>query len=145
MTTDHLKLALERGGFKLKGIIFSGYDPPEHLSADGETVLVAGLKWFSKGDFISINVKQLNFSRKKRGRKDVSMEGIIPDHLTKRDCISKVLEIYDPLGRVAPIIMKLDIHELHTRKLDWDDKIPDNLRKIWVDNFELMQEVGQIK
>ena len=41
--------------------------------------------------------------------------------------------------------MKLDIHELHARKLDWDDKLPDELRKIWVSNFELMQEIANIK
>ena len=41
--------------------------------------------------------------------------------------------------------MKLDIHELHARKLQWDDKIPDELRKIWMSNFELIQEISKIR
>ena len=47
-TTDELKLALEKGGFSLKGYTFSGYDPPEHLSEDGESVTVGGLNGFQK-------------------------------------------------------------------------------------------------
>ena len=56
-------------------------------------------------------------------------------------------ELFDPLGKVTPIIsgMKLDIHELHARKLEWDDRIPDDLRKIWISNFELMQEIGRVQ
>ena len=146
-TTDDLKLALEKAGFKLKGFTFSGSHPPEHLSKDGETVVVGGLKWFSKGDFISINIKELNFGKKNRGRKNDSMNGIVPVHLTKRHCLSKVAEIFDPLGKVTPLVsgMKLDIHELHARKLHWDDVIPDDFRKIWVSNFEMMKEIGRIK
>ena len=58
-----------------------------------------------------------------------------------------VVEVFDPLGRVAPLVsgMKLDIHELHARKLGWDDKLPDKLRNIMVSNFELMQEIANIK
>ena len=41
--------------------------------------------------------------------------------------------------------MKLDIQELHARKLQWDDKIPDELRKIWMSNFELIQEISKIR
>ena len=32
--TDGLKMALEKGGFTLKGFTFSGFDPPEHLNDD---------------------------------------------------------------------------------------------------------------
>ena len=121
--------------------------PPENLSKDGKSVIVGGIKWFPKGDFISINNNELNFAKKIRGRKLSNTQGVIPENLTMRDCVGKVAEIYDLLGRVALLVsgMKLDIHELHSRKLDWDDKLPDDLRRIWVSNFELMQEIGNIK
>ena len=64
--TDDLKVALEHGGFTLKGFTFSGRDPPDHLTDNGESITVGGLKWFPKGDFFSINCKELNFSRKSR-------------------------------------------------------------------------------
>ena len=41
--------------------------------------------------------------------------------------------------------MKLDLHELVTRKLDWDDQIPDDLRQIRISNFELMEEISSLK
>ena len=41
-TADQLKIVLNRGGFSLKSIAYSGKDPPECLSDDGTIVVVAG-------------------------------------------------------------------------------------------------------
>ena len=41
--------------------------------------------------------------------------------------------------------MKLDLHTLVKRGLDWDDMLHDELRPIWVSHFEMMQEIGKIK
>ena len=75
------------------------------------------------------------------------MNGVIPEHLSKRDCVGKVAEVFDPLDRVNPLIagMKLDIHELNSRKLDWDSKIPEDLKKIWASNFKMIQEISKIR
>ena len=128
------------------GFTFSGMGPPEHLSSDGKSVTVGGLKWFPRDDLISISVKELNFTKKCRGKKDGNMKGVIPQKWTKRICVGILDEVFDILGRTTPIIsgMKLDVRELHLRKLDWDDKIPDDLRKIWVSNFELINEIGKV-
>ena len=69
-----------------------------------------------------------------------------PEVLTRRDCVSKVPEVFDPLGKVASIIggMKIDMHELITRKLDWDDQIPDELKCGWLKNFETIQELRNV-
>ena len=110
--TDNLKFALEQGGFTLKGFTFSGHDPPPHLTNNWESVTVGGIKWFPKGDFFFINCGELNSSKKCRGRK-THMNGVIPEHLSKRDCGGKVAEVFDPLGRVSPLVagMKLNIHD----------------------------------
>ena len=70
----------------------------------------------------------------------------IPEYLTCRDSISKLAELFDPLGKRGPIIvgMKFDTNELTTRKLDWDDRIPDDLEKIWVDNFQMIHELRDV-
>ena len=47
-TTDQLSIALAKGGFSLKGFTFSGQNPPEHLSDDGKSITVGGLKWYPK-------------------------------------------------------------------------------------------------
>ena len=76
-------------------------------------------------------------------RKARSDLGIVPEKLTRRDFVSKVSEIFHPLGWVAPIIggMKIDMHELVFRKLVWDDQIPDDLKTIWVQNIETILEL----
>ena len=41
--------------------------------------------------------------------------------------------------------MKLDLHTLVKRGLDWDDMLPDELRSTLVSQFEMMQEIGKIE
>ena len=71
----------------------------------------------------------------------------IPKHLTRRHCVSKVAEIYDLVGKITPLtaMMKCDLHELVSRKLDWDDIIPDSLRHIWESHFDIIQNIKGIK
>ena len=40
--------------------------------------------------------------------------------------------------------MKIDMHELVSRKLNWDDQIPDDLKAIWVQNFETILELRHV-
>ena len=67
--------------------------------------------------------------------------------LSQKATVSRVSGVFDPLGRVAPILggMKLDINELHKRRLDWDDPIPNNLKEVRAANFNLIQDMGNIK
>ena len=116
------------------------------MTNDRESVTVGGLKWFPKGEFFFfINCGELNFPNKCRGRKTPRDLSICPKG-TVWDCVGKV-EVFDPLGRVSPRVagMKLDIHELNSRKLDWDSKIPEDLKKIWSSNFEMIQEISKIR
>ena len=71
----------------------------------------------------------------------------IPKHLTLRHCVSEVAEIHDLFGKFTPLtaMMKCDLHELVTRKLDWDDRIPDSLRHVWESHFEMIQNIKGIK
>ena len=143
---DQLDIVLSKGGFILKGITVSGRDPPEHLSEDGVSILVAGIRWYPKDDVISLNSGDLNFKRKRRGKKPAQSEGI-PEVLTRRMCTSKFAELFDITGMFTPITcaIKLDLHDLCTRGLDWDDKIPDTLRPLWESNFQMLQELRDLK
>ena len=144
---DELEIVLNRGGYTLKGITFSNHDPPESLTDDGISIGVAGMKWYSKEDKISLNIGELNFAKKLRGKKPSSSINQIPEKLTRRHCVAKVAEIFDISGKLTPITaaMKLDLHELVLRKLDWDDVVPDTLRPIWNSHFEMMNEINNIK
>ena len=47
-------------------------------------------------------MSNLKFNKKMRGSKDATGDGMLPDKITKRDCVSKVTEIFNPLGRLIP-------------------------------------------
>ena len=53
--TDNLVIVLSKGAFNLKGITFSGFDPPKHLTKDGKSITVAGM---------NLNISSLNFSKR---------------------------------------------------------------------------------
>lgn len=55
------------------------------------------------------------------------------DSLTKRQVLSIICKIYDPLGFVAPIVVtaKLFMQKLWKLKLNWDDILPDDFLQEW--------------
>ena len=146
-TTDDLQLVLARGGFTVKGFTFSGKDPPCDLSSDGVSVKIAGIQWHTKVDKISLETANLNFAKKQRGKKPSKINNQIPKDFTRRDCVSKVAEIFDLVGKATPITcgMKLDLRTPVNRKLDWDDKIPADLKKIWLANFRTIQDLAHVR
>jgi len=143
---DELEGVLNRGGFSLKGFTISGNNPPQVLTNDEISVSVGGMKWYSKEDYIKLDINELNFAKKCRGRKPKQLLDI-PLKLTRRMCASKVGEVFDLVGRITPITagMKIDLHHLIQRNLDWDDVLPDNLRALWTSNFEMINELKTLK
>ena len=144
--TDELKLSLEKGGFTLKGLTFSGEDPDLTLSEDGKSVRTGGIIWFPKGDFIMLNVGDLNFSKKVCGRK-IGDPGL-PEKLTMTHCASMIAQIFDPYGKTVPVTAGFKLDRSYLQRdlnLSWDDEIPENLRGVWDSNFEMIQEIGQLK
>ena len=105
---------------------------------DRISVTVGGTTWYPKDDDVCLKISG---SKRKRPKKSNS------DKLVRRDCVSVVYGIYDPRGLVAPILcsFKIDLNELTILKLDWDDVIPENLRQIWDSNFEMIQELKNIR
>ena len=144
---DDLEAMVSGGGFSFKAIAFSGQKPPESMSNDGETITVAGFRWFSEKDLVSLNIGEMNFGKKQRGRKPKMTSQGIPERLTRTHCTSQVHGVFDLVGRVAPLLaeMKLDLHDLVKMNLKWDDSLPDNLRPLWESHFEMVQELKTLR
>ena len=53
--------------------------------------------------------------------------------LTKRELLSFISLIYDPVGLIAPVTLepKLIIQDLWRRQIDWDVELPDDLKLRW--------------
>ena len=111
---------LNRDSFTLKGTPFTGGDSPSALSTDGSSVNVAGMKWFPNKDLLALDMGELNFAKKQRGKKPVRHQNIIPSKLTRRNCVSKVAEIFDLTGKITLITAAM--------KMDWDTLVKRGLR-----------------
>ena len=75
------------------------------------------------------------------------MISTVPENLTRRQCTAKVAEIFDLTGMFTPIVsaMKIDLHELVSRKLDWEDQVTVTLQPLWINHFKTMAEMGKFK
>lgn len=67
----------------------------------------------------------------------------IPKQVTRRDILSKTAQVFDPLGLVAPVIVKAKVILQHcwTLKIGWDDTVPANIFRAWT---QLLQELYHI-
>ena len=92
---------------------------------------------FPREDLISLDMSELNFAKKRRGKKTSSINHV-PENLSKRHCVSKVGKIFDFTGIVTPLVagMKIELHELTNRKRDWDDILPINVQELWKSHDE---------
>ena len=65
---------------------------------------------------------------------------------TKRDLVSLVGRIYDPLGFLAPVTIKFKIlfQKLCKSKLEWDCNLPEELLKEWRSLVADLKEAGPI-
>lgn len=67
--------------------------------------------------------------------------------LTKRNILSAISQLFDPLGILGPIIIlgKLMIQNLWKISLDWDDLVPEDIAHQWITFRDQLTVVGQIK
>ncbi len=145
--TTNLVTVLGNAGFNFKGFTFSGYDPPPHLTKNGKSISTAGTNWESRADMLSLIIPELNLSKKRRGKKSETQVNVVPDILTRTNCASRVGEVFDLVGRFAPITatFKLDLHSLCEQGIGWDDKIPGETISTWKQNFEMISKLGEIR
>ncbi|XP_044779744.1 uncharacterized protein LOC123327397 [Drosophila simulans] len=129
---DELIALLDKGKFKLRKWSSNSwrilkslpeedrcFEPIRLLnkSAADSPVKVLGIQWNPGKDVLYLNLKGCDAT-------------ISP---TKRELLSQLSRIYDPLGLVAPVtvLLKLIFQESWTSVLQWDDPIPESLRTRW--------------
>ena len=146
---------LAAAGFRLKYIVRSGQPPPPEASTDGTTVKVLGYTWTPEQDFLSPSFAEINFNTKKRGSKKpnpfpINTEQDVRDiitatKLTKRHILSKVAELYDPLGCIEPLKVHLKIQMIDLKKYDWDDQLTQEEKDKWSSILEKFVHINKIQ
>ena len=66
---------------------------------------------------------------------------------TGRVVLSLIFKLYDPMGWLAPVIVvsKLLLQELWLRKLDWDERLPDELQGQWFEYHNTFDNLESLK
>ena len=146
---DSIDFTLDIGSMKVKDYTFSGSKPSDLVSTDGTFVGLLGYNWASEEDYIKVDIKDITFTKPKRGKTATPAEGNLADalrpYLTKRTLVSQCAKVFDPLGLLTPITakLKLDLHEVSDLKVQWDEKLPEKFITPWVENLGIMQELKQ--
>ena len=110
----------------------------ETLEKKGELkdkYLVLGVEWNRKQDTISINLP-MNWHERVNG-----------SSLTRRELLSIVASIYDPLGLVSPVTVDLRklLQEAWRAKTSWDGQLPEILHARFTNLLQLLPDAFQLK
>ena len=145
---------LAAGGFSVKFIAKSGLPPPEGSSNDGRTVGCLGISWDTKADSFSPAIDEMNLQRKVRGQKaaperDVThsegLRSVFQDGLiTKSRVLSRIAELYDPVGWWEPVRLQLKFLFQDLNEFDWNDPIPEAFHNEWVESFLFMETLRHL-
>ena len=99
-------------------------------TSDSQQNRVLGVSWDTKSDEFVFDFQSIISLAKTTA-------------MTKRKVLKLSASIYDPLGYLCPITARLKtiFQMLCKDKLDWDDKIPIEIKKVWEDAILAMEQV----
>lgn len=94
---------------------------------------VLGTVWNNKDDILKYKVEVLKHDTQQ-------------PKFTKRNVLSQVARIYDPIGFAAPYLVraKIGLQELWQKGLEWDDDLSPNDQLKWLLYFKEMEQLNQI-
>lgn len=106
-------------------------DAPLHID-DDSSVKALGVRWHPRTDDFTYKVK-LNDPRNVAS--------------TKRQVLSEIAKLFDPLGLLAPIIIyaKIIMQQLWLTGLGWDDELPEVVSKRWQDFKIELKQVEEVR
>ena len=133
---NDIETILASRGFKLKEWICSNMDQNVKIlmntnPADAENAL--GVKWTTENDCLMFPL-------------DTSLPSYT---VTKRNVLSNINKVFDPIGLLAPFTVKLKImmRKLWSNvpKIEWDDQVPQILRTEWQQLLSELTEIEHLK
>ena len=126
---DEFKSVLSSGGFNLRKFVCNADSGVSVMSDSppGEQ-RVLGVLWDVKQDEFVMDLSEIVRN--------------VNTNVTKREIISIGSKIFDPLGFVSPVTIrvKLLFQELHRAKIGWDDVITGDLLKQWSNLLSILRE-----
>ena len=140
---SYIEKIAEKGGFKFKKFVFSCEYQEDGKRLPAEKIL--GVHWEPSEDLIKFEI-DLNHNKKRRGRRaePVDLEDI---PYSRRVCLRLVNSIFDPLGLVSPVTVKLKIlmkqHFVVMQKYKkWDSLLHREDKNEWI---QLLKDILKLK
>jgi hypothetical protein len=150
-TTGTLAAIMKKGGFLLKVIACSGDPNGPMVQKLGGAIL--GIRWDTESDRLSIPLT-VNISPRRRGSPTGpnitldtinTLEGAV---YTQRICLSITMSLYDPLGFIVPLTIRLKwmLQQLSTAEgiKGWDDELSFEQKQPWAQLLSEMVTQGSI-
>ncbi|GFV54129.1 integrase catalytic domain-containing protein [Trichonephila clavipes] len=97
---------------------------------------------------IDLSVKTLGISWKPFEDCFVFKVSVSAKHIyTKREILSVIAKLYDPLGFLGPVIAKAKVflQQLWQCKLDWDDVLPNSIANEWREFVTTLKYIEEVK
>ena len=149
--TTNLETILAAGSFKIKKWIFSGGKGTEVCLANTEeSEKVLGLTWSLEKDVFEFKSKVL-IKTKVSTKQYTNLNDLRADppaSLTRRQALSQLNSIFDPLGLATPFTVKAKVLMRRTweanRADDWDESLPPSLLAEWITIFEELFEMKNV-
>ncbi|XP_053597333.1 uncharacterized protein LOC128668417 [Microplitis demolitor] len=137
---DELDKLTRKGGFYLRK--WASNDPTlinncdqhpnvTNMSLDPDAgIKILGIHWNAREDSIFYSV---NTTKTKA--------------ITKRSILSKIAQLFDPLGLLGPVILysKLIIQLLWKAGIDWDESVPLDVHTLWVTYIEQLLLIESVR
>lgn len=160
--TKNVELILKAGGFELKPWVFSGQNEEEKLETSPQMIVLPnqlkeennktfGLGYIASEDKLYV-MERINFFKQKKKMRlgqDLLLEEVrikTPHPLTRRQLLSQVAGLYDPIGLTTPakqkgaILVRRAFQEAKPKcnivKDTWDLALSDELHRAAFDLFE---------
>ncbi|XP_055613757.1 uncharacterized protein LOC129760180 [Uranotaenia lowii] len=134
---------MSRGGFSLRKWcsnfpeVLEGV-PPENLAhpstenpEPGEVVKVLGISWEPEHDLFYFKFAPFSTDGK----------------ITKNRILSVIAQLYDPLGLIAPVVVraKIFIQQLWLMSIEWNEEVPNEIRTRWEDFVKDLSSLAEFR
>ena len=137
----------------IKGWSIAGFPPPADVTKDGVSVDIGGHIWYTEADLFTNNIPPICLEKKQRGKlpdgvlpydpNTMKLEEYVPENLTRRMITSTVAKVWDPLGKNAPVTLRLknDLRRLIRESPEWDEVVSKDARGLWLQNFAIIEDI----
>ncbi|XP_072377717.1 uncharacterized protein [Diabrotica undecimpunctata] len=142
-TCQEVSFILNSAGFPLRKWTSNNPNVLQTISSNDDSLAILklgqndasktlGIYWYSQLDILKYSINKNIYP--------------LTSSLTKRQVLSDIAQIYDPLGLISPCIIlgKIMIQKLWSLNMAWDEPIPDDLSLQWQQFRTELSELNQL-